>query len=56
MIATRFKGFFDRIFWVKQTPSGDFKYRKRSKAVFTIFSVVLAASLYKFLIMIQSIK
>ena len=56
MIVTRFKGFFDKIFWVKQTPSGDFKYRKRSKAVFTILSVVLAVSLYKFLTMIQGIK
>lgn len=56
MTNTNGKGFRRKKFWVRQKPSGEFEYRKRSKAFFTILPFLLAALLYKLLLVIDGLE
>ena len=45
-----------RNFWIRDMPSGETEYRARSKVLFTILPVLLAALLYKLLIVIDGLE
>ena len=46
---------WNKSFWIKETFSGGTEYRKRVKVLLSILPFVLAALLYKLLIMIESL-
>ena len=48
--------FWRKNFWTKETSSGGSEYRTSSKVLFTILPILLAALLYKMLIVIEDLE
>ena len=45
-----------REFWIRQTPSGGYEYRKRSKVFITLLPIILAPLLFKFLVVVGNLE
>ena len=56
MADTKDKSFWKRDFWIRETRRGRTEYRTVSKVLFAILPFVLAALLYKLLIVIEDLK